>query len=49
MTHHLAPELALDVEELEALDALEWDWGHFFVGVGVGLTMVSIGVGVAIT
>jgi hypothetical protein len=45
-------ELALHAEELEPLDALDWDWGHFIAGTifGAGLVATVITVaGIAIT
>jgi hypothetical protein len=37
-------QLSLDAEELESLDALAWDWGHFAAGVGIGIALVGLAV-----
>jgi hypothetical protein len=37
-------ELSLHAEELESLDALAWDWGHFIAGAALGVALVGLAV-----
>lgn len=47
-------ELALAIDELEALDALDWSWSDFYSGMKVGVGIAAAGaagviIGIAIT